>query len=415
MQWESIPTKSGQEKVVADKINAGITAPKGFKAAGIHCGIKKSRKDLALIVSEYPATAAAVFTLNKVQAAPVLVCKKHLNESSFFKAIIVNSGNANACTGDQGFIDALTMAAETASVLGADADQIFVSSTGVIGETLPMEKIINGIHKVARHVDEGEYQSAAEAIMTTDTFSKSYSTSFLVNGVEVNIGGIAKGSGMIHPNMATMLGFVTTDAAIEKNVFQKMLKDTVDKTFNRITVDGDTSTNDMVIALANGASGVSIEPSTSACEIFEEQLYSILKKLAIDIVKDGEGATKLIELTVEGAPSDEDAVKAARTVSLSPLVKTAIHGEDANWGRILAAVGYSGIEFDPDKFEIEINGTPILKQNYQVTLPIAEANKTLKPKEIKIVLKLNSGSGSATYWTCDFSEDYVKINGSYRT
>ena len=415
MQWESIPTKSGQEKVVADKINAGITAPKGFKAAGIHCGIKKSRKDLALIVSEYPATAAAVFTLNKVQAAPVLVCKKHLNESSFFKAIIVNSGNANACTGDQGFIDALTMAAETASVLGADADQIFVSSTGVIGETLPMEKIINGIHKVARHVDEGEYQSAAEAIMTTDTFSKSYSTSFLVNGVEVNIGGIAKGSGMIHPNMATMLGFVTTDASIEKNVFQKMLKDTVDKTFNRITVDGDTSTNDMVIALANGASGVSIEPSTSACEIFEEQLYSILKKLAIDIVKDGEGATKLIELTVEGAPSDEDAVKAARTVSLSPLVKTAIHGEDANWGRILAAVGYSGIEFDPDKFEIEINGTPILKQNYQVTLPIAEANKTLKPKEIKIVLKLNSGRGSATYWTCDFSEDYVKINGSYRT
>ncbi len=415
MQWESIPTKSGQEKVVADKINAGITAPKGFKAAGIHCGIKKSRKDLALIVSEYPATAAAVFTLNKVQAAPVLVCKKHLSESSFFKAIIVNSGNANACTGEQGYVDAFTMAAETASVLGAETEQIFVSSTGVIGETLPMEKIVNGIHKVVQHVDEGEYQSAAEAIMTTDTFSKSYDVTFSINGFEVNIGGIAKGSGMIHPNMATMLGFVTTDAAIEKNVFQKMLKDTVDKTFNRITVDGDTSTNDMVIALANGASGVSVEPNTSAYEVFEEQLYSILKKLAIDIVKDGEGATKLIEITVEGAQTDDDAVKAARTVSLSPLVKTAIHGEDANWGRLLAAVGYSGIEFDPDKFEIEINGTPILKQNYQVTLPIAEANKTLKPKEIKIVLKLNSGSGSATYWTCDFSEEYVKINGSYRT
>ncbi|MCL6097441.1 MAG: bifunctional ornithine acetyltransferase/N-acetylglutamate synthase, partial [Bacteroidetes bacterium] len=256
MQWESIPTKSGQEKVVADKINAGITAPKGFKAAGIHCGINGSRKDLALIVSEYPATAAAVFTLNKVQAAPVLVCKKHLSESSFFKAIIVNSGNANACTGEQGYVDAFTMAAETASVLGAETEQIFVSSTGVIGETLPMEKIVNGIHKVVQHVDEGEYQSAAEAIMTTDTFSKSYDVTFSINGFEVNIGGIAKGSGMIHPNMATMLGFVTTDAAIEKNVFQKMLKDTVDKTFNRITVDGDTSTNDMVIALANGASGV---------------------------------------------------------------------------------------------------------------------------------------------------------------
>lgn len=404
-----------QEKVVADKINAGITAPKGFKTAGIHCGIKKSRKDLALIVSEYPATAAAVFTLNKVQAAPVLVCKKHLSESSFFKAIIVNSGNANACTGDQGYIDALTMANETAAALGVSPQQVFVSSTGVIGETLPMEKIINGIGKVVGLVDESEYLSAAEAIMTTDTFSKSYSATFFIDGIEVSIGGIAKGSGMIHPNMATMLGFVTTDAAIEKNVFQKLLKNTVDKTFNRITVDGDTSTNDMVIALANGASGVSVEPNTSTYEIFEEQLYSLLKKLAIDIVKDGEGATKLIEITVDGALSDDDAVKAARTVSLSPLVKTAIHGEDANWGRLLAAVGYSGIEFNPDKFEIEINGTQILKQNYQVTLPIAEANKTLKPKEIKILLKLNAGNGTATYWTCDFSEDYVKINGSYRT
>jgi len=415
MHWESIPAKQGQEKIVADKINNGITAPKGFKAAGIHCGIKKSRKDLALIVSEYPATAAAVFTLNKVQAAPVLVCKKHLNESASFKAIVVNSGNANACTGDRGYEDALTMADETAAVLGVNPEEIFVSSTGVIGETLPMEKIINGIRNVIKQVDEDEYLGAAEAIMTTDTFPKSYSTSFFVNGIEVSIGGIAKGSGMIHPNMATMLGFVTTDAAIEKNVFQSLLKNTVDKTFNRITVDGDTSTNDMVIALANGASGVSIEPNTTAYEIFEKQLFNLLKKLAIDIVKDGEGATKLVELTVEGALSDNDAVKAARTVALSPLVKTAIHGEDANWGRLLAAVGYSGIEFDPDKFEIEINGTPILKQNYTVMLPIAEANRTLKQKEIKIVLKLNAGTGKATYWTCDFSEDYVKINGSYRT
>ena len=404
-----------QEKIVADKINAGITAPKGFKAAGIHCGIKKSRKDIALIVSEYPATAAAVFTLNKVQAAPVLVCKKHLEESAAFKAIIVNSGNANACTGDQGYADAVIMASETASALGVNPEEIFVSSTGVIGETLPMEKIISGIRNVALQLDESEYLSAAEAIMTTDTFSKSYSATFLINGIEVNIGGIAKGSGMIHPNMATMLGFITTDAAIDKKVFQNLLKNTVDKTFNRITVDGDTSTNDMVIALANGASGISIEPNTPMYEIFEEQLFTLLKKLAIDIIKDGEGATKLIEITVEGALNDDDAVKAARSVSLSPLVKTAIHGEDANWGRILAAVGYSGIEFDPDKFEIEINGTPILKQNYTVTLPIAEANKTLKPKEIKIVLKLHAGNGSATYWTCDFSEDYVKINGSYRT
>ncbi len=415
MQWESIPTKPGQEKVVADKINNGIAAPKGFKVAGIHCGIKKWRKDLALIVSEYPATAAAVFTLNKVQAAPVLVCKKHLHESASFKAIVVNSGNANACTGNQGYEDALTMASETAAVLGVNPKEIFVSSTGVIGEMLPMEKIINGIRTIAKQVDESEYLNAAEAIMTTDTFPKYYADSFFVNGTEVSIGGIAKGSGMIHPNMATMLGFVTTDAAIEKNIFQRLLKNTVDKTFNRITVDGDTSTNDMVIALANGASGVSIDPNTSEYEIFEKHLLGLLKKLAVDIVMDGEGATKLIEITVEGALSDDDAVKAARTVSHSPLVKTAIHGEDANWGRLLAAVGYSGIEFNPDKFEIEINGTPILKQNYTVTLPVAEANQILKPKEIKIVLKLHAGNGKATYWTCDFSEEYVKINGSYRT
>ena len=405
-----------QEAIVADKIKDGITAPKGFRSAGIHCGIKRSRKDLALIVSNLPATAAAVFTLNKVQAAPVLISKKHLDECEFFRAIIVNSGNANACTGERGYKDAVTMANETAKVLGVKPEEIFVSSTGVIGEPLPIVKIINGIHQIAKQVDKNEYISTAEAIMTTDTFVKSTSSMFIIDGKEVSIGGIAKGSGMIHPNMATMLAFVTTDAAIEKNIFQNLLKNVCDKTFNRIVVDGDTSTNDMVIALANGASGIDpLLPETESYKIFEENLYQVMKKLSVDIVIDGEGATKLIEITVEGALSDEDATKAARTVALSPLVKTAIHGEDANWGRIIAAVGYSGIDFDPDKFEIIINDAPILKQNYIVTLPITEANKTLKSKNVNLLIKLNMGIGTSTVWTCDFSEEYIKINGSYRT
>lgn len=398
-----------------EKLRNGITAPKGFKAAGIYCGIKKEKKDLALIVSDLPATAAGIFTLNKVQAAPVLVCKKHLQKSETFRAIICNSGNANACTGDAGYSDSVLMTVETARALGVKPEEVFVSSTGVIGENLPMTKVIDGIHHVAKVIDEKEFLSAAEAIMTTDTFVKSHQISFVINGEEVSIGGIAKGSGMIHPNMATMLAFITTDAKIEKTVLHKLLKSNCDKTFNRIIVDGDTSTNDMVLILANGASKIEVKEDSNEYKIFEENLFSLLKKLAIDIVIDGEGATKLVEITVDGASSNADAEKAARTVALSPLVKTAIHGEDANWGRILAAVGYSGIDFDPDKFEIIINGKQILARNYEVILSISEANKTLKPKEINILLKLNGGSGKATCWTCDFSEEYVKINGSYRT
>jgi glutamate N-acetyltransferase/amino-acid N-acetyltransferase len=368
-----------------------------------------------LIVSELPATAAAVFTLNKVQAAPVLVSKLTLSESAFHRAIIVNSGNANACTGDNGYDDAIKMIHETAKTLGIDANEVFVASTGVIGELLPIEKIISGIQTISSELSGRDFSNAAEAIMTTDTFVKTVSSSFQINGDEVTIYGMAKGSGMIHPNMATMLGFILTDAAIEKNIFQSLLKNSTDSTFNRIIVDGDTSTNDMVIALANGASGVSVVPETESYKIFKEELYRVLKKLSIDIVRDGEGATKVIEITVEGALSNEDAVKAARTVALSPLVKTAIHGEDANWGRIIAAVGYSGIEFDPAKFEIVINGAQILNQNYSVTLSNAEANQLLKFSDIELLIKLNGGEGIGTCWTCDFSEEYVKINGSYRS
>jgi glutamate N-acetyltransferase/amino-acid N-acetyltransferase len=405
-----------QESMVDSKLKAGVTAPLGFKAAGIHCGIKRIKKDLALIYTGAPATAAAVFTLNKVQAAPVLVSKTHLNKSNTFRAIIINSGNANACTGDRGFRDAVEMAEVTASTLGIKPYEVFVASTGVIGETLPMDKINKGIKSIVKQLTDDDELASAQAIMTTDTFSKTATASFVINGKTVTIGGISKGSGMIHPNMATMLAFVTTDAAINKNIFQTLLKETADKTFNRIIVDGDTSTNDMVVALANGQSGIDpIEPGTEEYELFSQNLYEVLKKLSIDIVKDGEGATKLIQIRVEGALCDSDAYNAAKTVALSPLVKTAIHGEDANWGRIIAAVGYSGIDFDPAQFEIIINGTHILEKNFNVTMPAVEANKLLKPDTIDLLIKLNKGEGNSTCWTCDFSEEYVKINGSYRS
>lgn len=404
-----------REEMVTKRMVTGITAPKGFKSAGIHCGIKKSKKDLALIYSELPATAAGVFTTNKVLAAPVLVCKGFLNSSNSFHAIIINSGNANACTGKLGLENAYKMADETAQRLKIKSNQVFVSSTGVIGEQLPMDKIIKGINHIVESIEDGNDLATAQAIMTTDTFPKLFNKTFLIDGKEVSIGGIAKGSGMIHPNMATMLAFITTDAKIDKETLQKLLKKITDLTFNKIVVDGDTSTNDMVLMLANGASNVEIIDETENYKIFEKNLYELLKKLSIDIVKDGEGATKLVEINVEGALSDADADKAARQVALSPLVKTAIHGEDANWGRIIAAVGYSGIEFNPDLFELEINEVPILKQNYEVTLPNELANQTLKSSEVKIRINLNAGNGKATIWTCDFSEEYVKINGSYRS
>lgn len=405
-----------QEELIEVATRGGITLPKGFRSIGVHCGIKRSKKDLALIVSDVPATGAAVFTKNNVVAAPVVLSKQHFSQRKTFRAIVVNSGNANACTGEKGYENACSMADATAEALGIYPSEVFVASTGVIGEPLPVEKVVQGINMAAALLSEGEHESAAEAIMTTDTFVKSASATFELNGKMVNIGGIAKGSGMIHPNMATMLGFVTTDATFEHDVFQALLKHTVDRTFNRIVVDGDTSTNDMVIALANGESGIApLHPGTPAFTTFAAQLEQLLKKLALDIVRDGEGATKLVEIRVEGASSEADATRVAKTIALSPLVKTAIHGEDANWGRIIAAAGYSGVEFDPAKFEIVINHLPILGRNFTVTLSNAEANKTLKSDFIELIVKLNNGTATACVWTCDFSEQYVVINGSYRT
>jgi glutamate N-acetyltransferase/amino-acid N-acetyltransferase len=395
----------------------GVTGPKGFAAAGIHCGIKRSKKDLALVLSSVPAVSAGIFTLSKVQAAPVLVSKQQLKRSSGSRAILVNSGNANACTGERGLNDAWAMVHAVAMSLGIEENEVLVSSTGVIGQYLPMEKIHAGIPAVATALDPDQHLAAAEAIMTTDTFSKELAVRTNVGGVDVTIGGMAKGSGMIAPNMATMLGFITSDVQITQPVLQYALKQAADRSFNRISVDGDTSTNDMVLMLANGLAGNTVvdDPVSTEFQQFYEALEYLLIRLSKMIVTDGEGATKFIEVEVRGAATEGEADCAARAIANSNLVKTALHGEDANWGRILAAVGYSGIDFDPTDVEIFFGDVPILKQNYRLDFSEADAKRVLTGKEIKITVNLHRGRAVATFWTCDLSKEYVAINANYRT
>jgi glutamate N-acetyltransferase/amino-acid N-acetyltransferase len=397
----------------------GVTGPSGFMAAGIHCGIKKGKKDLALIVSEIPAHAAAVFTTNIVAAAPVLVDREQLNGSGSgtVSAIVVNSGNANACTGERGMQDAWRMVEATAAALGAHRSQILVSSTGVIGQYLPMEKVLKGISAATGRLSASGNMDAAEAIMTTDTFPKELGVSIEIGGTTVTIGGIAKGSGMIAPNMATMLGFVTTDAAIDPAVLRTALKQATDRSFNRITVDGDTSTNDMVVVLANGAAGNRPLMTTNEpdYQLFYQALEHLLVRLAKMIVVDGEGATKLVEVCVAGAETEAEAAMAAKSVANSSLVKTAIHGEDANWGRILAAVGYSGISFDPAAVEIFFDDVPILRQHYDIDFSEEDAKRVLSGKEFTVTIDLHKGPASASFWTCDLSKEYISINAHYRT
>jgi glutamate N-acetyltransferase/amino-acid N-acetyltransferase len=395
----------------------GVTAPQGFSAAGVHAGVKKVKRDLALVYSQAPAVAAGVFTTSKVQAAPVIVDKLQLKRSSSFRAIVVNSGNANACTGERGLNDAWSMVRAAAHSLDIGEHEVFVSSTGVIGQYLPMENIEVGITHAVEMLGIDGHTAAAEAIMTTDKFTKELAVRTNIGGIDVVIGGMAKGSGMIAPNMATMLAFITTDVAIDQNLLQETLRDVVNRSFNRITVDGDTSTNDMVLVLANGAAGnTSLESiDDTGYPQFQEALEYVLTTLSKMIVMDGEGATKFIEITVSGAADEHTAVQAARAIANSSLVKTAIHGEDANWGRILAAIGYSGIEFDPDQVEIAFGSLPILRKNYVIEFSEQEAKKILSQKEIQINVRLNGGPASATFWTCDLSQLYVSINANYRT
>jgi glutamate N-acetyltransferase/amino-acid N-acetyltransferase len=410
-------TEIVEEASMIQECSGGITAPKGFRAAGLHCGVKWAKKDIALVVSDVPAACGATFTQNRVPAAPVVVDKEQLSRSSYIRALVVNSGNANACTGDRGIEDAREMVRVTARAARVHESEVLISSTGVIGQILPIEKIAAGIVRSALLLSKKGGSDAAEAILTTDTFVKELAVQTTVNGMTVTLGGIAKGSGMIAPNMATMLAFVTSDAAIAPPLLTTALKKAVDTSFNRITVDGDTSTNDMVAVLANGLAGNSLLTAESdpGYNEFCEALQYVLLRLSKMIVLDGEGATKFVEITVAGAGSDADAAKAAKSIATSNLVKTAINGEDANWGRILAAVGNAGIDFKPTETEIFFGHVPILQKNYQIDFSEEEAKQVLSQKEINIRVQLNGGPGVATFWTCDLSKDYVAINANYRT
>ncbi len=399
-----------------NECSGGVTAPAGFVAGGLYAGIRKTKKDLAIIYSEAPAAAAGVFTLNRTQAACILVDKLQLQQSPTCSAVVVNSGNANACTGERGLNDAWVMAEVTASALNIPKDQVLVSSTGVIGQYLPMDKVTAGVRQLADQLSQNGNRDAAEAIMTTDTFSKETAVRFSLGRSEITIGGMAKGSGMIAPNMATMLAFITTDAVIGQPLLAKALKHANNKSFNRITVDGDTSTNDMALILANGRAGNKpIKDHTEEYQLFVAALEYVMIKLAKMIARDGEGATKLVEILVTGAKSEDEAVQAAKSVANSNLVKTAVHGADANWGRILAAVGYSGIDFNPDAVEISFDELPVLKKNYEIVLDEERAKAVLSKDSVVIAISLNQGSSHARVWTCDLTKEYVHINASYRS
>jgi glutamate N-acetyltransferase/amino-acid N-acetyltransferase len=399
------------------EISGGVCAPQGFKAGGIACGIKKNNQlDLAVIASEIPATAAAIFTTNKVQAAPIAISKRHI-QGGIAQAIIANSGNANACVGPAGEQAAELMANAAAQTLNIATDAVLVASTGVIGVQLPVEKIQSGLHQNKGLLSVSGGGQAARAIMTTDTFPKEVTVELELSGATARIGGIAKGSGMIHPNMATMLGFVTTDAAIDRKLLQQALKRAGELSFNRISVDGDTSTNDCLFVLANGKAGNQKIVTTGAdYQAFEAALIFVCTGLAKMVARDGEGATKFVEIKVTGADSEADAVRAGKSIATSNLVKTAIFGEDANWGRILAAVGYSGIEFDPAGTDIYLGDLLVCKGGIGLVFDETKAKQILAQKDLLITVKLSPETKyEASVWTCDLSFDYVKINGSYRT
>ena len=393
-----------------------IVSPKGFTAAGVHCGIKHKKKDLAILVSEVPASVAGVFTTNAVQAAPLKVTKEVVYNTGKMQAIIVNSGNANACTGKQGVADAYEMQGLAAEKLGIDHNLIGVASTGVIGEIMKMEPVKKGMTMLSPSSDLESGIDFSQAIMTTDTVMKNTTYATIIDGKEVLVSGTAKGSGMIEPNMATMLGFITTDANIESADLQKALSDITNCTFNAITVDGDTSTNDTVVVMANGLAGnESLTPAHPDWENFYTALRLVSEDLAKSIARDGEGATKLIEVEVEGAVSDEEARKIAKTVVGSPLVKTAVFGCDANWGRIIAAVGYSGATVDPDKITIKIGGATMVKKGEPIKFSEEKLIEILKQHEVKIYVSLEVGEGHGFAWGCDLTYDYVQINASYRS
>lgn len=393
-------------------VEGTIASPIGFYADGKHCGLKKRRKDIGVIYSEVPAQVAAVFTTNKIEAAPVTLTKEAV-EDGVLQAVIVNSGNANACTGKEGFEDALEMQRMTAKKYSIKRNDVAVASTGVIGQPMKMNVIEEGINLLEK---EGDSFGFHEAILTTDTGTKELTIQAEIMGKMVTMSGVCKGSGMIHPNMATMLAFITTDAVISHQLLQDLLKEKTDKTFNQITIDGDTSTNDMVIAMANGAAeNPLIEKDSDAYELFSEMFHLMLETLAKLIAKDGEGATKLIEVNVLNTQSVLDARMIAKKVVGSSLVKTAIFGKDPNWGRIICAIGYSEVEINPTTIDIYLGDIPVLVDSQPQLFDLVEMEKILAENEIKIMIDLKQGTASGTAWGCDLSYKYVEINALYHT
>lgn len=399
-----------------EQIEEGITAVDGFMAAGTFAGIKKIEKpDLALIFSESVCNVAGVFTQNRFQAAPLLLDRKHLRKKKG-QVIIANSGNANAFTGERGDRDAEAMAEATARALNVPIESVYVASTGVIGEFLPIDKITGAVPRLAAQLSRSGGRAAAEAMMTTDTFPKEVAFVGEVGREKVKVGGIAKGSGMIHPNMATMLAFLATDAAIEPNLLQGALRQAVDRSFNCTTVDGDTSTNDMVLCFANGRRGREIRSKGPAYRQFAALLEGACLSLAKMIVRDGEGATKMIEIRITGARSDSAARKIAESIARSNLVKTAFFGQDANWGRIVAAVGNAGVPVDPQRIDLSFGPVALVRKGvYQGKDAESRVAALLKQREIQLTIHFRSGRGLAVFWTSDLSLDYVKINAAYRS
>ena len=401
-------------------INGGVCAAKGFTASGVHCGIRKNKtkRDLALIFSETKASAAAVYTTNLVKGAPLAVTKMHLMDGKA-QAVICNSGNANTCNAD-GIEVAQKMAEITAAELGIDKEDVVVASTGVIGQPLDITPIKNGLPALKEALGDNNSEYAAEGIMTTDTVKKEVAVSFKIGGVECKIGGIAKGSGMIHPNMATMLVFITSDVAIAPEMLQKALSSDIQNTFNMVSVDGDTSTNDMVCVLANGMAGnKEITADGEDFDTFMKALNTVTVHLCRMIAGDGEGATKLLECRVTGAADEKTAKTVAKSVICSSLTQAAMFGADANWGRVLCAIGYSGADVDVTKVDVSFESNkgiiPVCKDGSGIEFSEEIAKEILLEKEIIINVGLNSGESSSTAWGCDLTYEYVKINGDYRT
>jgi glutamate N-acetyltransferase / amino-acid N-acetyltransferase len=400
-----------------EEMAGGITAVRGVRAAGVHCGVKRVKPDLALIRASGPSPVAGVFTTNRVKAAPILWCQRLLHQGSRLSAIVINSGNANACTGEGGLKDAEQMATLAAAALGCSVEETYVCSTGVIGRRLPMDRVASGIREASARLREDGGPEAARAILTTDTGPKEVAVGVDAGDRRIRVGGMAKGAGMIGPRMATMLAFLATDAAVAAPDLQALLVEAVDGSFNCITVDGDTSTNDTVLFFATGgAGGDLLRPGNSAWPVLRDAVFHVTRTLAKKIVADGEGATKLVTIHVGGAHSFEAARRIALRIANSPLVKTAFFAMDCNWGRIMAAVGSSGEEVDPGRIDIRVGDVPVVSRGVGLG-PKAEeaAHKLMTLREFTVRVELNLGAGDAVVWTTDLGYEYVRANVAYRS